>query len=108
MKHLNIGGSYFGHFRGDNSDSSATASNQCGFWQLHLQVGKNAQQKQGSKKVSKKQVKSKNVILAFFRPDNGPSASTTLHVLQGNWRFERRQKLGGAGQGLLFAGSIMW
>ena len=50
MKHLNIGGFSFGHFRGDNSDSSATASNQCGFWQLHLQVGKSTQQKKGLKK----------------------------------------------------------
>ena len=24
----------------------------------------------------------------IFRPDNGPSASTTLHVLQGDWSLQ--------------------
>ena len=29
-------------------------------------------------------------VQSVFRPDNGPSASTTLHVLQGDWTFWRR------------------
>ena len=37
-KKTNIRGSDFGNFQGDDGDTSASASNERGLWQLHLQV----------------------------------------------------------------------